>query len=228
MRLAELNWMEIEAYLKKDDRLMLVLGATEQHGYISIGADVKIPLSLADAASQQTGVLVAPPLNFGCSSYFTKFPGTISIRVKTLVDVVEDMVRSLHGQGFKRLLILNGHGGNKPAKISLGELVNEWPDLQLAWYDWYESSSVNAIAKQHNLIGYHASWIEAFPFVRQANMPTGDKAGFETNRILPSDAVRSALGDGVYGGPYHVDDSIMSEIFAASLRDVLHLLQFID
>jgi creatinine amidohydrolase len=148
--------MEIEAYLKKDDRLMLVLGATEQHGYISIGADVKIPLSLADAASQQTGVLVAPPLNFGCSSYFTKFPGTISIRVKTLVDVVEDMVRSLHGQGFKRLLILNGHGGNKPAKISLGELVNEWPDLQLAWYDWYESSSVNAIAKQHNLIGYHA------------------------------------------------------------------------
>ena len=226
MRLAELNWMEIEAYLQKDDRMMLVLGATEQHGYISIGADVRIPLSLADAASQQSGVLVAPSLNFGCSSYFTKFPGTISLRVKTLVDVVEDMVRSIYGQGFKRLLVVNGHGGNKPAKISLGELANELPDLQIAWYDWYESPSVNAIAKQHNLVGHHASWIEAFPFVRQANMPSGDKPAFETNRILSSDAVKAALVDGVYGGPYHVDEAIMSEIFAASLRDILHLLQF--
>lgn len=228
MRLAELNWMEIEAYLKNDNRLLLVLGATEQHGYISIGADVKIPLSLADAASQQTGVLVAPPLNFGCSSYFTKYPGTISLRVKTLVDVVEDMVRSLFQQGFKRMVIVNGHGGNKPAKIALGELVNELHGLQIGWYDWWEASSVNAIAKQHNLKGYHASWMEAFPFVRQANMPAGDKPAFETSRILNADEVKNAIGDGVYGGPYHVDEAIMSEIFAASLRDVLFLLQFND
>lgn len=228
MRLAELNWMEIETYLKKDDRLLLVLGATEQHGYISIGADVKIPLSLADAASQQSGVLVAPPLNFGCSSYFTKYPGTISLRVKTLVDVVEDMVRSLFQQGFKRLVIVNGHGGNKPAKVSLGELVNELHGLKLSWYDWWEASSVNAIAKQYNLQGYHASWIEAFPFVRQANMPAGEKPAFETDRILSSDEVRQAIGDGVYGGAYHVDEAIMSEIFAASLRDILLLLQFSD
>ena len=228
MRLAELNWMEIENYLKKDDRLMLVLGATEQHGYISVGADVKIPLSLADAASQQSGVLVAPPLNFGCSSYFTRFPGTISLRVKTLVDVVEDMVRSVTQQGFKRLVIINGHGGNKPAKVALGELVNEFSGLKIAWYDWWEAPSVNAIARQNDLKGYHASWIEAFPFVRQANMPAGEKKPFETNLILSSEEVKKAIGDGVYGGPYHVDEAIMSEIFGASLRDVLFLLQFIE
>lgn len=226
MRLAELTWMEIEAYLRKDDRVLLVLGATEQHGYISIGADVKIPLSIADASSQQSGVPVAPPFNFGCSSYFTKYPGTISMRVSTFIAVVEDMVRSLHGQGFKRIVIVNGHGGNKPAKVSLGEIANELPDLKIAWYDWYESSSVNAIAKQNNLEGYHASWIEAFPFVRQANMPAGDKAPFTTNLILSSDEIKKAIGDGVYGGPYHVDQAIMSEIFAASVRDVLHILQF--
>jgi creatinine amidohydrolase len=228
MRLAELNWMEIEAYLKKDDRLLLVLGTTEQHGYISIGADAKIPLSLADAASQQSGVLVAPPLYFGCSSYFTKYPGTISLRVKTLIDVVEDMVRSLFQQGFKRLVIVNGHGGNKPAKVALGELVNELDGLQIAWYDWWEASSVNAIADKYHLKGYHASWIEAFPFVRQANMPAGEKIPFETNRILNAEEIRRAIGDGVYGGSYHVDEAIMSEIFAASLRDVLFLLQFAE
>lgn len=226
MRLAELTWMEIEAYLKKDDRVILVLGATEQHGYISIGADIKIPLSIADAASQQTGVPVAPPFNFGCSSYFTKYPGTISMRVSTFIAVIEDMVRSLYGQGFKRFVIVNGHGGNKPAKVSLGELANELEGITIAWYDWYESSSVTAIAKQHNHEGYHASWIEAFPFVRQANMPSGDKAPFTTNLILSSEEVKKAIGDGVYGGPYHVEDAIMGEIFAASVRDVLHILQF--
>lgn len=46
MRLGELNWMEIEAYLKKDDRLIVVLGSTEQHGYLSVNTDVKVPLSL--------------------------------------------------------------------------------------------------------------------------------------------------------------------------------------
>ncbi len=226
MRLAELTWMEIEAYLKKDDRVMVILGATEQHGYISIGADVKIPLSIADAASQQSGVPVAPPFNFGCSSYFTKYPGTISMRVSTLLAVVEDMIRSLYAQGFKRIMIVNGHGGNKPAKVSLGELANELEGIKIAWYDWYESSTVNAIAKQHNLEGYHASWIEAFPFVRQANMPSGDKPAFVTNLILSSEEVKKAIGDGVYGGPYHVDESIMGEIFAASVRDVLQILQF--
>ena len=65
MRVEDLNWMGVESYLAADDRLILVLGATEQHGYLSLLTDIKIPLALADAASQSTGVLVAPPLNFG-------------------------------------------------------------------------------------------------------------------------------------------------------------------
>ena len=60
MRLEELNWMDVEAYLKKDNRLMLVLGACEQHGYLSLLTDTLIPLALADAAAQQSGVPVAP------------------------------------------------------------------------------------------------------------------------------------------------------------------------
>jgi creatinine amidohydrolase/Fe(II)-dependent formamide hydrolase-like protein len=77
MRIEELNWMDVEKYLLQDDRLMLVVGATEQHGYLSLATDNNIPLAMADAASQKTGILVAPPLNFGVSPYFTTYPGTI-------------------------------------------------------------------------------------------------------------------------------------------------------
>lgn len=227
MRMGEMNWMEIEEYLKKDNRLMIVLGATEQHGYISVTADMKIPLAMADAASKESGVLVAPPLNFGCSSYFTDYPGTISLRVSTLLGVVEDMVRSVHHQGFRRILILNGHGGNDPAKVMLGELANELKDLQLAWYNWYKAPNVVAVAEAYNLKTYHASWLEAFPFVRTSNMPDGEKTPFETNRILSSEDVRKAIGDGVYGGAYKASDQVMNEVFAAALKDILFLLQFV-
>src|SRR5512139_2873834 len=103
MRIEDLNWMDVEEYLKHDDRLMLVIGACEQHGYLSLLSDVKIPLALADAASQETGVLVGPPLNFGSSPYFLAYPGTLSLRLSTLLDVVEDVVRSAYGHGFHRI-----------------------------------------------------------------------------------------------------------------------------
>ena len=68
MRLEELNWMDVEEYLKNENRVMLVLGACEQHGYLSLLTDVKIPLALADVVSQRSGVLVAPPVNVQSST----------------------------------------------------------------------------------------------------------------------------------------------------------------
>lgn len=226
MNLGELNWMEVEEYLKRDDRLMLVFGATEQHGYISLEADIKIPLTMAEAASQRTGVLVAPPLNFGCSSYFVNFPGTISLRVHTFINAVEDIVRSVYHHGFRRILIVNGHGGNDPAKVSLGELANELGDLKLDWYNWWKSDSVHQVIVAHGLDGFHASWMEAFPFLRTPGIPEGEKQPFATSRILSSSEVRKALVDGVYGGAYKVSDEIMDEVFNAALADILDLLKF--
>jgi creatinine amidohydrolase len=226
MNLADLTWMEAEEYLKKDDRIMLVLGANEQHGYICLSADIRIPQTLAEAASEKSGVMVAPPLNFGCSSYFTAFPGTISLRVSTLLSAVEDIIRSLYGQGFKRILIVNGHGGNEPAKVFLGELANELQGVVLSWYEWWKAPSVQEVAAAHDLKGYHASWLEAFPFLRTHGMPEGEKQPFETSRILSSRETREKLVDGVYGGPYRVSDQIMDEVFQAALRDVIKLLDF--
>ena len=80
MRYEELNWMDVEKYLENDDRLILVLGSTEQHGYLSLATDVKIPMAVADVVSQRTGVLVAPPLNYGITPYFVTYAGTISVR----------------------------------------------------------------------------------------------------------------------------------------------------
>ena len=98
MRLSELNWFDVQSYLEIDDRIMVVLGSCEQHAYLSLQTDVKIPMAIADAASQQCGVLIAPPLNFGASPYFLAYPGTMSLRIETLINVGEDLIRSLYYQ----------------------------------------------------------------------------------------------------------------------------------
>ena len=154
---------------------MVVVGACEQHGYLSLLSDVKIPLALADAASNQTGVLVAPPMNFGSSPYFTSYPGTFSLRLSTLMDAVEDIVRSAYGQGFKRMLFLNGHGGNNGLKIRLTELVNILPDLKMQWYSWWMAHSVEQVALHHEIKPGHANWLEAFPFTIVSDLPERGK-----------------------------------------------------
>ena len=227
MRIEDLNWMDVEKYLKQEDRLMMVIGASEQHGYLSLLTDIKIPLALADSPSQATGVLVAPPLNFGVSPYFLAYPGTLSFRVSTFIAAVEDIVRSAYNHGFKRILIINGHGGNSAARNHLHEVNNDLPGLKLNWYDWWLSHSIEAVANRHNIKPTHANWLEAFPFTIVAEMPEGTKTPPNVpSAIMDAGTARKVYGDGSFGGPYRVSDDIMHEIFGAALEDILQLLRF--
>ncbi len=227
MRIEDLNWMDVEEYLQHDDRLILVIGACEQHGYLSLLSDVKIPLALADAASKQTGILVAPPLNFGASPYFLAYPGTISLRLGTLLDTVEDIVRSAHRQGFRRILVLNGHGGNNGAKIRLTELANELAGLQVRWYAWWMAHSIEEVAIRHNIKPDHANWLEAFSFTIVSDLPEGEKVPPEVpSDVMDAKTARKIYGDGSFGDRYRVPEETMQEIFDAALADILRMLKF--
>ncbi len=227
MNFADMNWMQVADYLERDDRLLLVTGACEQHGYLSLTTDIRIPTALAEEASRRTGVLVAPPLHFGISPYFAAYPGTISLRTQTFLAVVEDMVRWLHAQGFRRLAFVNGHGGNAPAITLLHELVNELPTLQANWYSWWQSPSVVAVMGEAGRKGYHGGWLEAFPDCRVAELPPGEK---ETpppaTRILNAEEFRALYGDGVMGGGYVPDDAVLDRMFEAAVGDIVERLAF--
>jgi len=226
MRLEDMNWMDVESYLEQDDRIMLVTGSCEQHGYLSLLTDIKIPQALADAASKKSGVLVAPALNFGVSPYYLKYPGTISLRQSVFLDVLRDVVASLYGAGFRRLLVVNGHGGNEAGSNALVEMMNDFDGLKTSWYSWWDSESVTAVARKHNLRAYHAGWIEAFPFTMLEEMPTEPKPPVAQKGLLGAAGVRALHGDGVSGGPYRATPEVMDEVFAAALQDILFELEF--
>ena len=94
--LQEQTWSDIETYLKEDDRILLPIGSTEQHGrFAPLGTDTYVAIALAEDVSAELGVLVAPPLWYGWSPHHLVQPGTVSVRAEVLIEVLFDTIESL-------------------------------------------------------------------------------------------------------------------------------------
>src|SRR5256884_7043001 len=113
---SEMNWMMVEEFLERDNRAVLPLGSTEQHAYLSLSVDSILAERLAAEAAEPLGIPVFPVLAYGITPYFRSFPGTISLRMESYLRIVRDIFDGLAENGFKRIMIVNGHGGNSPAQ----------------------------------------------------------------------------------------------------------------
>ena len=135
-------------------------------------------------------------------------------------------MRSAYRHGFRRILVMNGHGGNEPARGRLYELADQLSGLRLVWYAWWQSHSVQQVALKYDLRPNHASWMEAFPFTVVADLPEGEKLPPRVPGLMAPQEARQVYGDGVFGGAYQARPEIMDEMFSACLADVLQLLKF--
>ena len=110
IHLEELAWPDVARYLESDNRIILPVGSTEQHGrFAPLGTDTYVARALARDAGRQSGVLVAPPVWTGWSPHHLVQPGTISIRAEVLIELLYDVVQSLAEHGFSNFVIVNGH-----------------------------------------------------------------------------------------------------------------------
>jgi creatinine amidohydrolase len=220
MQLADLNWMDVERYLEQDDRIILITGATEQHAYLSLLTDIRIPQAIANAVAEREQVLVAPPLNFGCSAHFMEYPGTITLTAHTFDLVIAEVVSSLLQHGFSRFLVMNGHGGNvMPAVLEEYQAENA---IAITWYNWWQGPAVQQIAAEIDATPGHANWLENFPFTRVADVPEGEKEfPVHDEQAIP----RDVLGDGSYGGHYQMPDDLMLRLFNAVVEEAAALVR---
>jgi creatinine amidohydrolase len=127
-----MTWPEVGRYLEKSNIVFVPVGSTEQHGmHLPVDNDWwtanEIAIRTADRVSQNNiNVLVTHPLAFGVSQHHMGFPGTITLRIQTFVDVIEDICTSLSKHGFKKIVIFNGHGGNEAAlSVAIHDLAEQ-------------------------------------------------------------------------------------------------------
>ena len=81
--------------------------------------------------AEPLNIPVFPVIPYGLAPYFGAYPGTVSLRVETLMAVVRDIVFSLYQSGFRKILIVNGHGGNNPVGVLAQELMAEYGDISI-------------------------------------------------------------------------------------------------
>jgi creatinine amidohydrolase len=118
--LARMTWPEVEERLKECDIALIPLGSTEQHGpALPLSTDHYIATQIAYRAAEMVWdnhkVVVSPTINFGFSPHHMEFKGTITLSELTLSSMIADICYSLDQHGFKKLILVNGHGGNDTA-----------------------------------------------------------------------------------------------------------------
>ena len=228
MRVANMNWRDIETAAKTDPRCCIPIGSVEQHSYLSVCTDIILAERIAVEAAAPLNIPVFPVMPFGITPNFVKYPGTINLRVTTLVEVVRDIVASLKSSGFSKICVVSGHGGNAPIGDLLNDLMNKDPEIKLKYHEWFKGPKLLSKAMAIDATASHGNWFENFPWTRlsHAESPKGGKPMIDRAKMLELDAdeIKHLLIDGSYGGEWQKPDKIMNEIWLAGVeetRDVL-------
>jgi len=224
-----MNWMQVEAYLKGDDRCVLPIGSVEQHGYLSLGVDMICSERISVEAAESLGVPVFPVLSYGITPYYKDFPGTICLRQETATALVRDVLDSIKRAGFKRVLMVNGHGGNNPVGAFAQEWMSEHPGMAIKFHNWWNAPKTWAKVQEIDKIASHASWMENFPWTRLANvaMPSERKKMIDLNlmRAMNPAQVKTFIGDGNYGGYYQRPDEEVLALWQVAVDETRAIIE---
>jgi len=228
MRIANMSWMQVEEWLEGDDRGVVPLGSVEQHAYLSLATDAILAERVAVDAAGPLGIPVFPVVPYGLAAYFSAYPGTIALRPGTYSALVTDILDSLHGAGFRRILLVNGHGGNAPAGDVAARWAKERGDVQVGIHHWWKAPRTKRAVEAVGPDGSHANWMESFPWTRLEHLTVPGEAKAPA-RITDDDRahparVREILGDGSFGGAYAVPDDAMLEIWREAVAETRDLM----
>jgi creatinine amidohydrolase len=170
IRWDEMRWPEIEELTRVPNVIILPVGSTEQHGrHLPLNTDMFTSAYLAEQVANKVTaehgirVVVAPSIAYGEAGGTPPFskllPGTISVRGDTIINLIEDVARSLVTQGFKNIFVLNGHLENAPLiTVGLRRVSLDFPDAGLFGANWFQlaAEAWSKICKGGKTGGGHA------------------------------------------------------------------------
>lgn len=183
---------EFEEALTRDPVVVVPVGSIEQHGpHCAVVLDLAIPMAVCEAAARQVTefpVIVAPPVVFGLTHYNMGFPGTISLRAETFLHVLLDVCRSIWANGFRRIVLLNGHGGNQQLIRTAAVILSEEDIWVTAFSHWdMVPGELAAWSERDNgSIGHGGEWeTSLLMHVRPAAVDMGRAAADVAKLKLP-------------------------------------------
>lgn len=228
------SWQEIgECVASGIDSAILPVGATEQHGpQLGCGVDTSIAHRVCAAVALDTPSALLPTLPYGCSiGHSQRWPGTIALQPKTLIDVVFDIGDWVYASGFKRLFIVNGHVTNfAPLRCALEMLRAKHDDLMVALINTAEISERVKQAHFADAQDWHANDAETSlmmavdpALVKADKVMSSDDEDRTTNKIFAHPVNRTS-SNGVTGRPSMATAKKGEQLFAWMCEDLKKLI----
>jgi len=136
-----MSWPEAKEYFAKNDIVIIPVGANEQHGPANpLGTDHLIAKSIAEETAKRTGVLCLQVIPFGVSSHHKQFWGTIFISPEAFKEYVRETCFSLNYYGVRKIVVVNGHGGNLAALADLARELRE-DGVFMSVFQWWPAAA---------------------------------------------------------------------------------------
>ena len=156
-----INWMEFkEVVPSKINTVLLPTGTLEPHGVINNGADNTAPTAMAKTIAQRVNAMIAPTLSYGITGSMEAYPGAFQITESAYRPFVKQILEGLAKNGFKNIIILNGHGGGQTAVLQsvAAEVATEKKvrTLVINWWSFASDETREVFGED----GGHAGWNE--------------------------------------------------------------------
>jgi creatinine amidohydrolase len=145
-RYEKLTWPEINDAVDLGKVCVVPCGSVEQHGpHLPLDVDIVCPQGVAHGAGREVPdkMLVLPPIWYGYTGHVMDFPGTINTHFETFIHQVLDITKSLAYHGFKKILLLNGHGSNMPNLDLVARRTNLETDAECVLAAWWNLLTVD-------------------------------------------------------------------------------------
>ncbi|HET7704814.1 MAG TPA: creatininase family protein [Thermoanaerobaculia bacterium] len=156
-----INWMEFKELVpKKIDTVILPTGTLEPHGVANNGADITAPLAMARAIAPRVNAMVAPAVPYGITGSMEAYPGAFQISEAAYRPYMHDVLAGLAKNGFRNIIILNGHGGPQTAVLqSVAADVSADKHVRTLVINWWSFAS-DVTLQVFGEDGGHAGWNE--------------------------------------------------------------------
>ncbi|QQE79780.1 creatininase family protein [Alicyclobacillus sp. SO9] len=149
----EMTWPEIKQVIKEDRVAVVPVAMIEEHGYhLPVNTDLVLADEIARRAGEKSPgeIVVVPPIIHGYAPHQMDFPGVISITAETFIRYVVDVCNSLAHQGFKRILLFNGHGSNVSLlQVAARQTILAYPDVMCAAISHWDLKPVVEVANKN-------------------------------------------------------------------------------
>lgn len=210
------------------DIAVLPVGAIEQHSrHLPIGTDWIAVSDIARRVAAELNAFLLPAIPFSMSECHGPLPATVWLKPATLAAVLRDVARSLHEQGIRKLLVLNGHGGNFVLEPAIQELNRQYPDLTIVmpaevWAVAEGSEPIYETAGSEVHAGEAETSTQLYLNPAHVGPERVDSAPPVGREFLDYVFMNLINPDGVWGSPSYGDAAKGQRAIAAQVRSIVN------